>query len=245
VLCEKPVGLSADEARELLRARGRHGVLIAEAFMVRCHPQWEWVEEQVRGGRIGAVHAIQGFFSYTNTDPANIRNQPGCGGGGLMDIGCYPVHLSRFVFGCEPSRALALAEFDPAFGTDRLTSAILDFGGGHATFTCATQASACQRMIVVGAQGRIELEIPFNPPPDRAVRAFFDPGTPLTGERRVQTEFGPCDQHTLQADRFALAAWGEQKFPVDLEDSVANMETLDALARSIRSGGWERPGPAR
>src|SRR5579862_7550415 len=162
VLVEKPVALTAHEARRLLDARDRTGVKIQEAFMIRAHPQWERAIELVRAGRIGPVHAVHAFFSYRNLDPLNIRNIADAGGGGLMDIGCYIIHAARWVFDSEPVRVSAAMEIDPSFQVDRLTSMLLDFGDGrHATGTCATQTAAYQRVQIIGEAGRIEIPIPL------------------------------------------------------------------------------------
>ncbi len=237
VLCEKPVALSAAEARALLAARDRAGVLVQEAFMVRAHPQWIAVRDLVRGGRLGELRAIQAFFSYSNRDPANVRNRPGMGGGGLLDIGCYPVNLSRFLFEEEPRRVLALMERDPDFGVDRLTSGLLDFGRGQCAFTCATQLAPYQRVHVLGTTGRIEVEVPFNAPSDQPCRILLDvDGGPAT------LAFEACDQYTLQADLFSAAVREGRPAPVPLEDAVANMEVLDALLRSAATGTWAVPG---
>src|SRR5688572_23334213 len=182
VLCEKPIGLDAGDARRLLAVRDRTGVLVQEAFMVRTHPQWLGVREAVRAGRVGELRAIQGFFSYFNRDPANVRNLADAGGGGLLDIGCYPVTLSRFLFEAEPVRVMALLERDPDFGVDRLSSGILEFERGQCSFTCSTQLVAYQRMHVFGTTGRLEVEVPFNAPPDRPCRVLADTGVdPLGG----------------------------------------------------------------
>jgi predicted dehydrogenase len=230
VLCEKPIGLNASEARELIAVRDRTGVRIAEAFMVRVHPQWLRTREIVRSGAIGDVRAVNGFFSYDNRDPKNIRNIPEFGGGGIMDIGCYPITMSRFLFGQEPRRVLALLERDPEMGTDRLTSALLDFPAGQASFTCSTQLVPYQKMHAFGTKGRIELEIPFNTPPDRPARIFVD--------GREET-FLACDQYTLQGDAFARSILHGDPVPVTLEDAPANMAVIDALFRSAASGNWE------
>jgi predicted dehydrogenase len=233
VLCEKPIGMNADEARALIEVRDRTGVRIAEAFMVRCHPQWLRAREIIRSGAIGDLRVVQGFFSYNNLDSKNIRNIPEFGGGGIMDIGCYPITMSRFLFGDEPRRVLALVERDPAMGTDRLTSAILDFPGGQATFTCSTQLAPYQKMLAFGTKGRVEVEVPFNALPDRPTRIFVDGG---------EETFPPCDQYTLQGDAFARAILVGAEVPVTLEDSVRNMETIDALFRSAVRQGWEQVG---
>jgi predicted dehydrogenase len=241
VLCEKPLALDAAEARELLQAQARTGVKMGEAFMVRTHPQWLRVRDLVRGGRIGELRAAMGFFSYFNRDPANIRNVREWGGGGLFDIGCYPIHTSRFIFGEEPRRVAALLERDPDMHTDRLTSAMLHFPSGQAIFTCSTQLVPYQRMQFFGTRGRIEIEIPFNAPPDRPCRILVDDGSDLSGAG-IQTETFPvCDQYTIQGDLFSQAVRGEGQAPVPIADAVRNMAVIDALFRSAESGRWETP----
>ena len=241
VLCEKPIALSANEARTLIEARDRTGVLIQEAFMVRYHPQWLRARDIVRSGRIGELHSVQGFFSYNNRDPQNIRNIAEMGGGGLYDIGCYPITGSRFLFEQEPLRVTSLIERDPDWGIDRLTSAILEFQHGHATFTCSTQLVPYQRMQVFGTSGRIEIEIPFNAPPDRPCRIFVDDGTQL-GNAGVQTEeFPTTDQYTAQGDAFSVAVRTGKPLEFPLENAVQGMRIIDAVFRSARTGQWEVP----
>jgi predicted dehydrogenase len=241
VLCEKPIAMNAEEARLLLDARDRRGVKIQEAFMVRTHPQWVAARELVRSGRVGELRAIEAFFSYFNRDPSNIRNIPEAGGGALMDIGCYPVQISRFVYGAEPRRVLALVERDPDMKTDRLTSAVLEFDAGRAAFTCSTQLVAHQRVELIGTRGRVEIEVPFNAPPDRPTRILLDDGSALGGAGAGAIEFPPCDQYTIQGDLFSHAVRRGTEQPIPLEDAVANMAVIDALFRSAESGRWETP----
>ena len=128
VLCEKPIALTADEAQTLVDAAAHYPRLkIMEAFMYRFHPQWQRAKQLVTSGAIGDLRTIQSFFSYTNLDPTNIRNRVENGGGGLMDIGCYNISFSRFIFGEEPKRVVSMVEYDPTFKTDRLVSGMLDF----------------------------------------------------------------------------------------------------------------------
>ncbi len=241
VLCEKPIGLSVAEAKLLRDARDRTGVKIGEAFMVRTHPQWLKALDLVRGSRIGDLRAITGFFSYSNVDPGNIRNILAYGGGGMMDIGCYPIFTSRLIFGAEPRRVLAMVERDPRMKTDRLTSAILDFSAGHATFTCGTQLVPYQRVQIFGTRGRIEIEIPFNAPPDRPCRVLLDDGSDLFGSGIETHEIPVCDQYTIQGDLFARAVQEGSEVPVPLESSIANMAVIEAVFRSAESGKWEEP----
>jgi predicted dehydrogenase len=239
VLCEKPIALTAAEAQKLLEARDNAGVVIQEAFMVRCHPQWLRARTLVREGRIGELRVVQGSFSYMNTDPANVRNQAGIGGGGLYDIGCYPIVTARFLFEAEPIRAASQIEYDPNFETDRLASVLLQFPAGQALFYCSTQLVPYQRMQILGTAGRIEIEIPFNAPPDRPCRIFVDDGSQLgDGSARLET-FDVVNQYTVQGDLFARAIREGTPPPFPLEDAVKNMRVLDAVFRAGKSGRWE------
>jgi predicted dehydrogenase len=239
VLCEKPIALSAVEAGKLIEARDRAGVLIQEAFMVRCHPQWLRARELVRSGRIGELRVVQGSFSYMNLDPANVRNQAGIGGGGLYDIGVYPIVAARFLFEAEPTRVAAQIERDPDFKTDRLSSALLAFPSGQALFVCSTQLVPYQRMQIFGSEGRIEVEIPFNAPPDRPCRIFVDDGSKL-GDASAETEtFEVVDQYRLQGDTFARAIREGTPLEFPLEDALRNMRVVDAMFRAAESGRWE------
>ena len=241
VLCEKPLSLSVAEARTLLAARDRCGVKIGEAFMVKAHPQWLRTRELIRRGVIGELRAIVGAFSYFNRDPKNVRNVAGWGGGGLLDIGCYPITTSRWIFGEEPLRVAGIVENDPEFGTDRLTSAMMEFPSGQAVFTCSTQLVPYQRMQFLGTKGRIEIKIPFNAPNDRPTRILIDDGRDVFGGGIRMEAIPVCDQYTVQGDAFSRAIREGGEVPVPLEDAIANMAVIEAVFKAGESGRWERP----
>ncbi len=238
VLCEKPIAMTADEATALRAAAGK--VLISEAFMVRYHPQWLRARDLLRQGRIGTLRAVQMFFGYTNVDPANVRNRPETGGGALYDIGCYAIVAGRFFLAAEPVRAIALVDRDPAFGTDRLTSALVDFGDGRRLdFTVSTQIAPHQRLQLLGSKGRIELAIPINAPQGATTRIAVDDCTSLDGAGIVVETLAEADQYRLQGEAFSRAVRGEIELPWGVEDAIANMRVIDALFRSEQSGRWE------
>jgi predicted dehydrogenase len=241
VLCEKPIALGAAEARELISVRDRTGVLMQEAFMIRTHPQWQKAKALVQEGRIGDVRAMLGVFSYFNDDPANIRSVPEWGGGALMDIGCYLINTSRFILGREPVRVAGAVERDPAMKTDRLTSMLLDYGSAHLTGTCSTQMVFYQRMQIFGTGGLIEIGIPFNAPADRPCEIVVDTGKDLFGGGRERLEIPICNQYTIQGDLFSKAILEGAAAPEPLEDSVRNMECIEAVFRSAETGNWEAP----
>jgi predicted dehydrogenase len=237
VLCEKPMALSADEAAQLREVADK--VHVMEAFMVRFHPQWERARELVRSGRIGELRVVQMLFCYFNADPANIRNIAGIGGGALYDIGCYPVTAGRYFFDAEPARGIALVDRDPKFGTDRLASALVDFGAGrHLDFSCSTQSAAFQRIQLSGSKGRIEIPVPINAPQGAKTTLVLDDGSP--GGAGITTETLPeSDQYQLQGEAFSRAIRGELVLPYGVEHAIAGMRVLDALFRSEKSGRWE------
>jgi len=237
VLCEKPIALTAAEAADLAAfARRFPAMKVMEAFMYRHHPQWRRTAQIVADGGIGALRTVHSFFSYYNADPGDIRNRADLGGGGLMDIGCYCVSLSRLLFGAEPVRVCASVEYDPSFGTDRLASGILDFGKGTATFTCSTQLAYYQRVTIFGTTGSVEIEIPFNAPPDRPCRLRHQ-----QGEKVEDIVLDAADQYTIQGDLFARAVIDDTPVPTPLEDAVANMRVLEAVVESSRRAAWCAP----
>ena len=241
VLCEKPISLTVSEAKRLLAARERCGVKIGEAFMVKTHPQWLRVRELIRKGVVGKLRSIVGTFSYFNRDPKNVRNVAAWGGGGLMDIGCYPITTSRWIFGEEPLRVCGMREADPDFGTDRLASAMMEFPSGHSVFTCSTQLVPYQRMQFLGTEGRIEIKIPFNAPNDRPCEILIDNGKDVFGNGITTETIPTCDQYTIQGDAFSQAIREGTEVPVPLEDAIANMAVIEAIFKSADTKRWETP----
>ena len=231
VLCEKPIGLTSDEGQQLVDAGKRHPELkLMEAFMYRHHPQWLRARQIVRDGGIGELRTIQSAFAYFNDDAGNIRNVADMGGGAMMDIGCYPISLSRFLFDKEPERVFGDVEIDPRFQTDRLASAILDFGSGTSTFTCSTQLAPYQRVHIFGTEGRVEIEIPFNAPQGSRTRVYLDDGAVLGDNARKCHTLAACDQYAEQCDAFARVVLGEAELPYGIEDAIRMMRILDARA---------------
>ncbi len=242
VLCEKPFAMNAREAAQVreVAGTGPGQVHIGEAFMVRFHPQWLRARELVRAGELGELRTIQVAFSYNNQNANNIRNKLEAGGGALYDIGCYAIVAGRFLFDAEPLRVMALVERDPAFKTDRMSSALLDFGNGRRLdFTVSTQAAPFQRVQAFGTKKRLEIEIPFNAPPGEAMRLFLDDGQVIGGCSAYIETLPACDQYTLQGEAFSRAVCGETPLPYGVEDAICNMRILDALFASERNGGWE------
>ena len=188
----------------MIAACEQAGVALMEAFMYRLHPLWRQVRALVDGGAVGDLLTIQSFFSYRNTEPDNIRNIAHYGGGALMDIGCYPINVARWMFDGEPDGVVATVLRDPTFGTDVLTSAVLDFGGRQATFTCSTQIEDDQRVHLIGTAGRLLVEIPFNIPPDRPTRIVAGGGRRPTGRARHPGHRGADSRPLCRAGRRVL-----------------------------------------
>ncbi len=237
VLCEKPVALNAAEAEKLIAARDKYRVKIQEAFMVKTYPQWLKAREIVQSGELGRVLVYQCGFSYNSLDPDNVRNFPEYGGGGLLDIGCYPILTSRFVLGLEPRRVVAAIEYDPDYRVDRLVSALLDYGHVQAQFYCSTQMVPFQSVQILGSRARLEVEIPYNAPVDRPCNLFLTQGD-LFKRDLITISIEECDQYTIQGDCFSKAILEDHPQPVPLEDSVQNMKVIDALFESARQKAW-------
>jgi predicted dehydrogenase len=228
VLCEKPVSITSRGAIALKGAPSN--IIIQEAFMVRYALQWKDALARVKKGEIGDVRAIQVLFTYFNTDPKNVRNMADIGGGGILDIGCYPITVSRYIFGTDPIRAAATIDYDPKFKTDRLAGGFLEFPGGrHLSFTVSTQLAPYQRVHIMGTKGRIEVEIPFNAPPDKPNRLFVQG---MEMNKGTWHSFPVSDQYRLQAEGFGRIVRGKEEQVWDVDDAITNMRIIDALFRS-------------
>lgn len=239
VLCEKPIALTAAEAEQLRQCPPDR--IVAEAFMVRFHPQWHRAREIARSGELGELRAIRAVFSYYNVDPQNVRNMAEIGGGGIMDIGCYPIVGARFLFEAEPLRVVSLVDRDPNFKTDRLASVVADFGyGRQLSFVCSTQAVPHQSIELLGTKGRVEIIIPFNAPPDTPTAILVDDGTTLDTSLSRREIIRPVDQYAEEAEAFALAVLGEKPLPWGIEDAIQQMRILDAIFESERTEAWAK-----
>ena len=235
VLCEKPIGMNSKEAESLIEAAKKNPELkVMEAFMYRFHPQWQKTLDLVNNGSIGRVITIHSLFSYYNVDPQNIRNRVDAGGGALMDIGCYCISFPRFLLGREPARVIGIMDSDPIMKTDRLSSGILDFSDGiTSSFSCSTQLMPYQRTQVLGTNGRIEIEIPVNAPPDKVTRIWLH-----KKEKTEEIEFEAVDQYTLQAEYFSKAILEDSPVPIPLVDAENNMKVIDAFRKSAEIKTW-------
>lgn len=237
VLCEKPIALNSADVQKLITARDTAGVKVGEAFMVKTHPQWLEAKRIIQSGALGQMSMIQGIFSYSNTDPENIRNILAYGGGAMWDIGCYPIFTSRFVLDEEPLKVLALTQFDEKFGTDVLSSVIMQFPSAQVSFVVGTQMVAYQRMNFLGRSKRLEIQIPFNAPRDQPCRLLLDKGDIL--QRELEEILIPtCDQYQLQMDAFTKAVLEDTDVPVTLEDSLENTRVIEAIFQSAKEGKW-------
>ncbi len=237
VLCEKPFAMDAAEAALTIDYAASRGVKVMEAFMYKFHPQWTTAKRIIRSGELGRIVSIHTQFAFNNKDPKNIRNIPEAGGGAIMDIGCYAVSSARFLLGAEPRRVLSRVERDPAFGTDILSSALLDFGGAHAAFSVSTQAFASQHVDVLGTSGSLSVILPFNMYGD--VPAELRVATGI-GSRTISC--GPAEQYRLMFEAFSRSAAEGLPEPCPPEDAVANMKVLDALLLSEKTGTWANVG---
>jgi predicted dehydrogenase len=236
VLCEKPIAITAKEAKKLKKVP--KGIYVAEAFMVRHALQWQAVRDRVAKGELGTLRLIQVFFSYYLDDPTNVRNMAKIGGGGLLDIGCYPITVARYIFDAEPKRVTAVFDRDPKFKTDRTASGLADFGKGRQlSFAISTQSAPFQRVQIAGTKGRIEVEIPFNAPPDKPNR-YFVQGMVMNEGKTY--ELPVSDQYQLQAEAFGRIIRKNEKAAYGIKDAIQNMKIIDAFFRSEKSRKWEK-----
>ena len=238
VLLEKPITLKSKEVDLLIKISRKNKVIIKEAFMIRYHPQWQWVKKFVDQGKIGKIKSISTIFSYNNTDPKNIRNIKKFGGGAIYDIGCYPVLLSRYLLNKEPKRVVASSVFDKKFKTDILSSAILDFNGVYSNFLCSTQANRSQQVLVLGSKKTLVIENPFNAISNKSTTIVIYDGNSIYRKENIIKIFKPSDQYCNQINNFSNEILTKDHVDFGLGDSKKNMMVLDAIFKSIVKNKW-------
>ncbi len=233
VLCEKPLGLTSQEVEECIAIARETNTKIMEAFMYKFHPQWITAKKIIHQGEIGRILSIHCFFGYFNDNPDNIRNKQEYGGGALRDIGCYPISAVRFLSEKEPKRVISAIKKDERFGTDFLTSALLDFEDFHGLFTVSTKSVNEQNFSIYGSEGKIEILVPFNPYSDQPTTLVLQN---TSGEKKI--EISPADQYRLEFEAFASSILENKELPFSLEDSLSNQKIIDHLFLSDSEGGW-------
>jgi predicted dehydrogenase len=227
VLCEKPIAMNAKEVLELIALRDKTGLVCGEAFMVAHHPQWAFVRDSLAQGMLGELTLIEGSFTYFNDDPNALKNNLALGGGGVRDIGVYPIVTTRLATGLEPSRVHAEILLDPRFGTDRFARCTAKFPGFSMTFYCGTQMARRQHMIFHGTKGWLSVDAPFNP-------GIYGPAhirhrSDETGQTHT-IEFGDVDQYQLMVEDFAGTVLGEKAaLTFALENSLGNQRVIDQI----------------
>ena len=226
VLVEKPIALSSSEANRLKDESKKHPKLkIMEAFMYKHHPQWIKTKKMIDNGDIGILKVIQSSFSFFDNKPESIVNNKALGGGSLMDIGCYPISVARFLFDAEPIKILANIDYHPQFKVDSIASGILEFKEGYSTFFSSIHLAYNQQVKIFGTTGIIEFDVPFNPSNTVPSKIFY-----TKNEQKPETiEFEICDQYTLQADAFASAIMKDKDVSTSLEDAVNNMVVIERM----------------
>ena len=224
VLCEKPIAMAACEIDELIALRDKTGRLAAEAFMVVHHPQWIRVKEILESGEIGRLAHVSGAFSYNNSArPDNIRNTSAHGGGGLPDIGVYPVITTRFATGAEPTSITA--DIDWQNGIDLNARVRTRFADFSFDFYCSMRMALRQEMLFHGSEGWIRVAAPFNPGGygDPALEIHLADGT----TRRER--FADVDQYQLMVEAFNHSATTDSQFACPLEFSKGNQMVMDKI----------------
>ena len=244
VLCEKPLCTSAEQVAALIAERDRSGVHIEEGFAFRNHPQWAKLADILAAGTIGRVCAVHCTLAKQFLDPADVRNQLDAGGGALYDLGSYAISACNLIFQRPPARVVAAMDRDPAFGIDRLTSALLDYGDRHAVFTVGTQSGAYgwgthQQLSVLGSQGWLRMNFGFAHARPTACQLEVGDGSHVGAFATATYTFEPANHYVLQIERFSQHLRGAAVAFWPIEDALHTLRTIEALFASARHDGWQ------
>ena len=238
LLLEKPLSLKSKDIDPLIEIASQNKVIVKEAFMVRHHPQWQWVKKYIKSGKLGSISSISTVFSYNNKNPKNIRNIKKFGGGAIYDIGCYPTVISRFLLDKEPKRVVGLAKNDKKFKTDILSSVVLDFGEIYSSFIVSTQSTFSQQVIILGTKKTLIVENPFNAVATKPTTIVIYNGKSIYRKENTTKVFPATDQYEHQVTKFSNELLYKTKADYDLIDAKKNMKVLDAIFMSIKKSKW-------
>jgi len=238
VLLEKPITLKSKEVNIIKNAANKKKRIVKEAFMVRHHPQWQWIKKYIKANKIGKVNAMSILFSYRNLDPKNIRNIKNFGGGGLYDIGCYAVVISRYLLDKEPKKVICEANFDKKFKTDNLVSAILDFNGVYSNFMISTCSTVSQQVLILGSNKTICVENPFNAKSEKETTVVVYKGNSIYRKENIIKTFPKVDQYEKQVTNFSNHILKNSPIDYNLNDAQNNIKVIESLFKSIRSKKW-------
>ena len=238
LLLEKPLSLKSKDIDPLIEIASQNKVIVKEAFMVRHHPQWQWVKKYIKSGKLGSISSISTVFSYNNKNPKNIRNIKKFGGGAIYDIGCYPTVISRFLLDKEPKRVVGLAKNDKKFKTDILSSVVLDFGEIYSSFIVSTQSTFSQQVIILGTKKTLIVENPFNAVATKPTTVVIYNGKSIYLKENTTKVFPATDQYEHQVTKFSNEIIYKTKIDYDLIDAKKNMKVLDAIFMSINKSKW-------
>jgi predicted dehydrogenase len=231
ILCEKPLAPTADEAAAVVAHCRARGVCLLDGFMWPHHPRTHKLRSFLDAGGIGAIRRVSGSFTFQlePLDPANIRLQPAAGGGGLLDVGCYPVYGIRWAFGAEPTQVYAAATYQ--HGVDVALDGILWFADGRmATFDTGFTHPLRLWLEITGTNGVVTVTDMWLPDARAAYRIDRD-GLP---SEMVTTE--QHDQIVHMLENFGRAALEKQPLHPAPDEAVRTLRVLDALAESARTG---------
>ena len=243
VLCEKPLCLTAADVVTLQAARDRSGRYIEEAFSYRNHPQWARIAELLTSGAIGAVRAVQCTLAKQFLDPTDIRNDPERGGGALYDLGTYAISACSAALGRAPNRVIAALDRDPEFRVDRLSTALLDYGDAHASFTVGLQSGPSgwathQQFSVLGSDGWLRCDFPYAHARPTPCHVYVGDRTSHGAVETAVYAFEPVNQYALQVERFSRYLRGEAVPSWPIEDSLLTLRITEALFASAQDSQW-------
>lgn len=239
ILCEKPIGLNHAEAMAIIAAAREHDVFLMEAFMYRCHPQTQRLAQLLREGAIGEVRVIEAAFAYDRAfDAARRQYDPLLGGGGILDVGCYPVSMARLLAGAAMGApfadpvAITGAAHLGATGVDEWAVASLRFPGGIvASLLTGVHVQAENSVRVLGSAGMIVVPWPWKPGSDGNTPAII---VRRRGEAPYTLhETDPRDLYGIEADTVAAHVAARQSPAMPWEDTLGNMRALDQWRAAV------------
>ncbi|MFH7825474.1 Gfo/Idh/MocA family protein [Kluyvera chengduensis] len=224
VLCEKPIGLTADEAREMHQVATQHNRLLMEAFMYQYTDRVRVIKQVLESGELGELRHINVSFRFLLDRPGTIKMQPALGGGALYDVGCYPVNFIGLVTGRLPVSCKAVSETEQ--GVDTNLSALLQYDDGLiANIHCGFNAFGRNYAEIIGTKGMLVVDKPFL---DDAGALYLH-----TNEGVRELPVSESDRYQAEIRHFSSAILNEPSRLIPLDETIRNMQVLDMIRAAL------------
>jgi dihydrodiol dehydrogenase / D-xylose 1-dehydrogenase (NADP) len=229
VLCEKPITICEKHTREIVDTAQKEGVFLMEAMWTRFFPLMGEVRELIAKGEIGELRMVNADFGFRgNVNPKGRLFDLNLGGGGLLDVGVYPISFFNMLLG-EAESVQGTAQIGET-GVDEQAAFVMGHSGGKIAYgSCGVRTATPQEAIIIGTEGKIHIDAPFWNP--RSFTLYKNGEEPVIKEFPIPEEEGNGYKYEAMAVQKSVEAGEIENSIMPHKDSLAISRTMDKLRK--------------